>query len=69
MKESGHKDCHYINKKREKYFNNYEYKSAQAVDLTDFNDEGFLFDKNDEVENENKDDLVPFNQTYRSPIL
>ena len=57
-------------KKRDKYYHHHEYRAAVAVDLQDFNDDGYLGSKDKKKNSpENTDGLVPFNQAYRSPFL
>lgn len=56
-------------KKRDKYHNNSEFRAAKAVGLQNFDNDGYL---NLEKKNSSpsiKEDLVPFNQAYRSPFL
>lgn len=45
LTDSGNKIVHHLKKKMEKYCNNYEFMSAQAINLPEFNNEGFLFDE------------------------
>ena len=56
-------------KKRDRYYDNLEYRAAKAVGLHNFNDDGYLQVEPKKSSSSNKDDLVPFNQAYRSPYL
>jgi len=67
--KSKDKDVHLLKKNREQYSKNYEVISAKAVDLLDFDDNGHLFDESKKLQKSKRDDLVPFNQAYRSPFL
>lgn len=56
-------------KKRDKYYHNHEFIAAQAVELQNFNDDGYLEVEKKEKSVVNTNSLIPFNQTYRSPFL
>ena len=55
--------------KRDKYYKNLEYRAARAVGLQHFSNDGYLKLSTKDTSKTSKDDLVSFNQAYRSPYL